>query len=428
MSKIKFVLVFVFSIISSINGQSSKIENTTIEIKKTTIIGKVIAGYQGWFNTKNDGAQLDWKHYGNKGSFKPGNVSIDFWPDLSEFSKDELEATDFVHKDGYTAYLFSSANPKTVNRHFKWMKDYSIDGVFVQRFTANFKNQKLKNNLNVVFDNCFNGAKNNDRVLSVMYDLSGSKQLDVVENTKNDWKQLVDTYKLNNPNNPNILTYKSKAVVAIWGVGFKNRNYTLDNVIAIINFFKNDPIYGNCTVLLGVPTHWRELINDAVSDPKLHEVIKMADIVHPWTPGRYKNLKGVDNHKIQKTSKDIEWCEAQKLLYMPVVFPGFSWSNLKQDPSLIDDIPRLKGDFLWRQYYNAISSNAKTIYVAMFDEMDEGTCIFKVTDNPPIGENKFLTYEGLPSDYYLWLTGQASKMLKKEILLREEKPLYPFKK
>ena len=64
----------------------------------------------------------------------------------------------------------------------------------------------------------------------------------------------------------------------------------------------------------------------------------------------------------------------------------------------------------------------------MFDEMDEGTCIFKVTDNPPIGENKFLTYEGLPSDYYLWLTGQASKMLKKEILLREEKPLYPFKK
>ena len=142
MSKISFVLVFVFSIISSINSQSSKTQNSTIEIKKTTIIGKVLAGYQGWFNTKNDGAQLDWKHYGNKGSFKPGNISIDFWPDLSEFSKDELEATDFVHKDGNTAYLFSSANPKTVNRHFKWMKDYSIDGVFVQRFTANFKNQK----------------------------------------------------------------------------------------------------------------------------------------------------------------------------------------------------------------------------------------------------------------------------------------------
>ena len=78
MSKISFVLVFVFSIISSINSQSSKTQNSTIEIKKTTIIGKVLAGYQGWFNTKNDGAQLDWKHYGNKGSFKPGNISIDF--------------------------------------------------------------------------------------------------------------------------------------------------------------------------------------------------------------------------------------------------------------------------------------------------------------------------------------------------------------
>ena len=426
-SFLSILTLFFFNSCKS-NIENIKIDNKTNVKINNSIEGKILAGYQGWFNAEGDGSNLNWKHYANNKQFNPGNTSVDFWPDVSELDKDELFKTEFVYKDGEPAYVFSSANAKTVNRHFKWMKDYSIDGVFVQRFTANFKNQKLKNNLNVVFDNCFNGAKNNDRVLSIMYDLSGSKQSDVVENTKNDWKQLVDTYKLNNPNNSNILTYKSKAVVAIWGVGFKNRYYTLDNIKELINFFKNDPIYGNCSVLLGVPTHWRELINDAVSEPKLHDVIKMADILHPWTPGRYKNLKGVDNHKIQKTIKDIEWCENENLLYMPVVFPGFSWSNLKQDPSLIDDIPRLKGDFLWRQLYNAISSNAKTIYVAMFDEMDEGTCIFKVTDNPPVGENKFLTYEGLPSDYYLWLTGQASKMLKKEILLREEKPLYPFKK
>ena len=112
-----------------------------------------------------------------------------------------------------------------------------------------------------------------------MYDLSGSKSGDVVQNTINDWKHLVDSYQLNNPKTPNILTYKSKAVVAIWGVGFRNRDYTFENVIALIDFFKNDPVYGNCTVLLGVPTHWRELKNDANSDPKLHDVIKMADHV-----------------------------------------------------------------------------------------------------------------------------------------------------
>ncbi|HEY2727184.1 MAG TPA: hypothetical protein VGI61_08430, partial [Parafilimonas sp.] len=46
-----------------------------------------------------------------------------------------------------------------------------------------------------------------------------------------------------------------------------------------------------------------------------------------------------------------------------------------------------------------------------------GTAIFKCSDNPPVGENvSFLPVEG-PSDLYLWLTGEAAKML------RGEKPL-----
>ena len=61
----------------------------------------------------------------------------------------------------------------------------------------------------------------------------------------------------------------------------------------------------------------------------------------------------------------------------------------------------------------------------MFDEMDEGTCIFKVTNDPPTGKTKFLDNKDLPSDYYLWLTGQASKMLRKEIDLSKQKPVYP---
>ena len=60
---------------------------------------------------------------------------------------------------------------------------------------------------------------------------------------------------------------------------------------------------------------------------------------------------------------------------------------------------------MWRQFYNAISENVTTVYVAMFDEMDEGTCIFKVDANPPSsGLSRFTNYDGLPSDYYLWLT------------------------
>jgi hypothetical protein len=55
------------------------------------------------------------------------------------------------------------------------------------------------------------------------------------------------------------------------------------------------------------------------------------------------------------------------------------------------------------------------IYQAMFDEMDEGTAIFKCTNDPPVGESRFLTFEGLPSDHYLWLTGLGGKLLRGEI-------------
>jgi hypothetical protein len=54
------------------------------------------------------------------------------------------------------------------------------------------------------------------------------------------------------------------------------------------------------------------------------------------------------------------------------------------------------------------------LYVAMFDEMDEGTAIFKCSNTPPEGV-RLCDYEGVPTDHYLWLTGQAGKMLRGEI-------------
>jgi hypothetical protein len=113
--------------------------------------------------------------------------------------------------------------------------------------------------------------------------------------------------------------------------------------------------------------------------------------------------------------EDMKWCQANNVAYVPCATPGFSWHNLSRggsDPKPPASIPRQKGRFYWMQLTTAINSGAGMIYVAMFDEVNEGTAIFKVSDNPPVGEiAKFVDLEGMPTDHYLWLTGEASRML-----------------
>ena len=88
----------------------------------------------------------------------------------------------------------------------------------------------------------------------------------------------------------------------------------------------------------------------------------------------------------------------------------------------VDQIPRLKGRFLWSQMVAAKQAGATMLYVAMFDEMDEGTAIFKVSNDPPAGESKFVTLEGLPSDTYLWLAGTGGRMIRGEVPATDTPP------
>ena len=67
---------------------------------------------------------------------------------------------------------------------------------------------------------------------------------------------------------------------------------------------------------------------------------------------------------------------------MPVTFPGFSRHNTKGDK--IDSIPRLEGQFLWSQIVANKKAGCDMLYIAMFDEVDEGTAIFKCSNKPAL--------------------------------------------
>jgi glycoprotein endo-alpha-1,2-mannosidase len=55
--------------------------------------------------------------------------------------------------------------------------------------------------------------------------------------------------------------------------------------------------------------------------------------------------------------------------------------------------------------------------------VDEGTAILKSSKNPPVGLSSFVTVEDdIPNDYYLYLTGYAAKVLRKELPMRDSVP------
>jgi hypothetical protein len=387
-------------------------------VDRNTLSGKVMCGYQGWFAAEGDGSGRGWNHWTQSGTFQPGSCKIDLWPDVRELTPEERYATPFRHADGRTAEVFSSMNRPTVLRHFKWMKDYGIDGVFVQRFAVELFHERGFHQVNVVLDHCREGANLYGRTYAVMYDLSGLKA-GQMRRVKDDWKLLVDRMQITR--DPGYQQHAGKPVVAIWGLGFKDRDYTLDEGLELVKFLKSDPKYGGCTVMLGVPAYWRTLDHDSINDRKLHELALQADIVSPWTVGRYTDPETAMAYATNVLQPDLQWCLKRGKEFMPVVFPGFSWHNM-YPRSPFNQIPRLKGKFLWTQFAQAKKSGATMIYQAMFDEVDEGTAIFKCTDDPPVGVSRFLDYEGLPSDFYLRLVGRASAMLRGEIPVTDELP------
>ncbi len=379
-------------------------------VDTSTLTNKVMCGYQGWFNCEGDGADLGWTHWAKnrRRPFAPGNVTVDLWPDVSELGADERYATGFRHADETAAEVFSSGNRKTVLRHFQWMRDYQIDGVFLQRFANGLDQPDSLRHKDNVLSHVRDGARQFGRGYAVMYDLSGLAAGEV-DRVRRDWSKLDSTIGVTADSA--YMHHDGKPVVAIWGVGFSDgRDYKLSECLELVRWLKAE----GCTVMLGVPSFWREGKRDAVDDPMLHKILKQADIVSPWSVGRYRTPEEASRHATEVWRADHAWCEDHDLEFMPVVYPGFSWHNLTGDP--LNAIPRRKGEFLWSQMTGAKQAGCNMMYVAMFDEVDEGTAIFKCVNHPPTANGgQFLTYEGLPSDHYLRLVGRGAQMLRGEL-------------
>src|SRR5262249_42857847 len=155
------------------------------------------------------------------------------WPDLSEFTAEEkCEAPGFTHPDGKQAYLFSSAHPKTVARHFDWMCTYGIDGVFVQRFLVSLGSRSTDR----VLGHVPASAPRTGRVYAICYDLTDAPKDRLCDLLVKDWKRLVDEQKVTQ--DERYLHHGGKPVVFVWGFYCDRFGPALAH--RVIDFFKKD--------------------------------------------------------------------------------------------------------------------------------------------------------------------------------------------
>ena len=385
------------------------------EVGYTSYRGLVMAGYQGWFSAPGDGGNRGWYHYqGRDGTFRPGSTNVDMWPDVSEYTK--TYESPFTFSDGTKARLFSPRDLSTVDTHFRWMKEYGIDGVFVQRFIVDQKWPLGKAHHDIVLDNAMRCGAKYDRAVCVMYDLSGMNAGDEQVLIR-DIQDLARKYSLfDHVKCPQYLYHNGKPLVSVYGVGFNDdRKYGFNNTEKIITELKRLGF----SVMMSVPAYWRTGGGDTMNDPRLIQQIKMVDILLPWLVGRYDEQSFPAFQ--QRILDDMRWCQVNHIDYVPLCFPGFSWNNMNYPKKNNVSIPRNKGSFYKKQLDFNVTHGAQMLYIAMFDEIDEATAIFKIARKVPKGKkgSKFVKLErGVDPGYYMQLTGEAAKQLKARLGFR----------
>ena len=356
-------------------------------IDTTTLKGKVMTGYQGWFGAPNDFANTGgWGHWARATPLIPENFATDAWPDLTEYDPASLfRAADVVTRSGAPAYLFSSQSYSTVQKHFRWMRKHNIDGAFVQRFHPQAGAQP-----EWVLRHVTQAAAEEGLIWAVEYDVSGMADATVAAKLQADWEWLTTQFDL--LNDPRYAREGGKPVVFIWGFAFPDRNFTTASANTAVDYFKAQGAH----VIGAMRADWKAL----AAPWQTH--LQKYDGLLVW-----QGYDRSDATLIRNRGQD----------YYPHVFPGFSWANLQRQPATppSDLIDRSAGEWYWDQARDWINAgDADRLFVGMFDEYDEATHVMPMTDDPPnpsATHGRFLDNQGKPSDWWMTLTDQLKRLM-----------------
>ena len=405
-SKINITLV-------TLNPDLEPLINGTGGSSYSEFSGKTFAGYQGWFGTGS--LNGGWTHW-SRSVPAVNNVTFDIYPNISEYADSSVASSNLGNfGNGTKSVLFNSQSSDVINTQFGWMQKYGIDGVALQRFpiTTGMElttNPEIKEPVKAM-----KNAEKYNRVFYIMYDIAGADSTTFVDQIKFDWVYNVErTYNL--LSSPSYATYNGKPVICLCGLGIDGRPGNPIQAQQLLDFFHNR----GCYVILSTQWTWRSLT-------AYQTVFSHFDMISPWTVGTYSDSVSYNSYYNNVLIADYNYCQKNNIKYFPVIFSGFSWCLWNgQKPNII---PRNAGNFLWKQVLGIKNLGLNSMYIAMFDEYDEGTAIMKsATDYFDIPNNQFFVTNSidgywLSSDFYLRTVGSAIKMLKGQITQTTNPPI-----
>jgi hypothetical protein len=373
------------------------------------VVGKITVGYQGWFACPGDGAPIGgWWHWSRDRSQPPSvsNTTLVSWPDMRDLTHGYTTAYANLG-NGQPAQLFSSYDQQTVDTHFRWMQTYGIDTAALQRFNPFGDEGPTRNAMTAKVRA---SAEAYGRKFYLMYDVTG--WTNAPTELKTDWTTTSSAHTAS----PAYARQNGKPVVCLWGFGFGDdgRPFTAAQALDVITWFKNQGVY----VIGGVPTWWRQGIND--SRPGFLDAYHAFHAISPWMVGRAATPDDLDSYYANANVGDYADCQAHGIDYLPCVLPGDLSSGARRH-----------GDYYWRSLYNMIRLGSQGLYVSMFDEFNEGNQIAKTAETAafvPAGSGiRALDEDGTAcsADYYLRITGDGGKMLKGQIALTAVRPTPP---
>jgi hypothetical protein len=412
MNKVLIAFIFLSSTFLAAQVAETQAGNQAWPIAQT-LHGKHIVGYQGWFTCPSDHSG-GWGHWFFSNAADKNQMTVDMLPAGEELTIRERCETGWTTSDGSSVALFSSLNPTTVDRHLRWMREYDIDGLALERFVSNIYKPEELARRDRVLKNVMAAALTQKRAFFIMYDISGTDPARWINLITTDWNHLLHDLKVTE--HPGYWRENGLPVLAIWGTGFVDHPGTPAETLSLIKQLKQDQ--GGLTLIGGVPSRWRTRTRDSKSDAAWAEVYKAFDILSPWTVGRYADAPTWREYMRTVLEPDLQAMRLTKQGYLPVIWPGYSFQNAGKKPSLFNLIKRRCGSFYTMQAHDLDTLGVSSLYTAMFDEVNEGTAIFKVAAHQgdiPEGVSVITLDENnchLQSDSYLSLAREITRSLR----------------